>query len=129
MNDLRNLRVLDASYVLVTLVHAASRTLDVTVTPGLRAQLLRAVDAVPANITEGARQATRAQFARYLRIALGSADECGAHLKVAYLAEALDLVTYRRCQSTRGVLCKMLTQLLRSVEAQAAHERGAQRRV
>lgn len=124
MNDPRNLRVLEAAYALVAAVHDTARSIDVEQVPRLRAQLLRAVDSVPANISEGAR-GTRAQFAHYLRTALASADEAGTHMRIAYHARALDQMTYWRCESKRVVVCKMLHQLIRVVEEQIAHDRNA----
>lgn len=124
MNDRRNLRVLDASFALVAAVHASARTVDVAQVPGLRAQLLRAVDSVPSNISEGARGG-RAQFARYLRLALGSADEAGTHLRIAYHARALDQSTYWQCEARRTVVCKMLHRLIRAIDEQTARERNA----
>jgi len=56
---------------------------DFRSTPGLRSQLLRAVDSVPANIAEGAGKPSEAEFARYLDIALGSAREVDNHLMLA----------------------------------------------
>lgn len=123
MIDPRNLRVLDAALSLVAVVHAATSTLNVAQVPRLRSQLLRAIDSVPANIAEGAR-GTRSQFANYLRTALGSADEAGTHLRIAYHANALDQMTYWRCESKRVVVCKMLQQLIRAVDEQVARDRN-----
>jgi four helix bundle protein len=100
---------------------ASAEQLDIRRVPKLRNQLLRATDAVPANIAEGAR-GSRPEFAQFLRIALRSADEVGAHLMVAMRVQALPLETYQRCESKRVVVCKMLHGLLRAVEEQ--HARG-----
>jgi four helix bundle protein len=113
--------VLNAAFVLVDTVHASAEQLDIRRVPKLRNQLLRATDAVPANIAEGAR-GSRPEFAQFLRIALRSADEVGAHLMVAMRVQALPLETYQRCESKRVVVCKMLHGLLRAVEEQ--HARG-----
>ena len=51
--------------------------------PGLRSQLLRATSSIAANISEGASQATAAQYARFLGIAIGSASETESHLVLA----------------------------------------------
>jgi four helix bundle protein len=127
MNDPRNLRVLDAAFGLVAVIHASAQDISVDQVPRLRAQLLRAVDSVPANIAEGAR-GTRAQFAHCLRTALGSADEAGTHLRIAYHARALEAATYWRCEAKRAVVCKMLHQLIRAVEEQVARDRNEQAR-
>jgi four helix bundle protein len=121
MNDPRNLRVLDAAFGLVAVIHASARDIHVEQVPRLRSQLLRAADSVPANIAEGAR-GSRAQFAHYLRTARGSADEAGTHLRIAYHARALTAPVYWRCEAKRLVVCKMLNQLIRAVEEQLAHD-------
>jgi four helix bundle protein len=82
------------------------------------------VDSVPSNISEGARGG-RAQFARYLRLALGSADEAGTHLRIAYHARALDQSAYWLCEARRTVVCKMLHRLIRAIDEQTARERNA----
>ena len=122
MTDLRNLKVLEAAFCLVEVVHDASGRMDARRVPRLRNQLLRAADSVPANIAEGAR-GSRPQFAECLRIALRSADETGAHLMVAMRVRALPIHDFRRCEARREVVCKMLTQLIRAVEERDARER------
>lgn len=124
MADSRNLRVLDAAYHLVSTVHAASDRLDVDRVPGLRNQLLRATDAVPANVAEGARRTSRAEFARYLRIALGSADEVGTHLRIAWNAKALETSDFHASERLRVTVCRMLHHLIRSLEEADARERN-----
>jgi four helix bundle protein len=49
----------------------------------LRSQAFRAAMSIPANIAEGRRQTTDAQFARYLGYGLNSASELEYHLIVA----------------------------------------------
>ena len=70
----------DAARALSFAVHDAADELDARRSPGLRNQLLRAAASVPANIAEGEQQSSDAQAIHFLRIALGSADEVGAHL-------------------------------------------------
>lgn len=120
MNDLRNLKVLDAAHRLAAHVHAAAKSLDGRDTPGLRAQLLRAVDAVPANIAEGARQNSRPQFLRYLRIARASLDETSAHLRVASDAKVMSRPDVWQCRSTMAVVASMLHRLIDSIEEHEA---------
>ena len=58
---------------------------------GLRAQIRSAAVSMTANIAEGARRSTNADFVRFLSIASGSASELQAELELAgdlgYLAE------------------------------------------
>lgn len=124
MTDLRNLKVLEAALCLVETVHHAVDRLDSYRAPRLRSQLLGAIDSVPANIAEGAR-GTRPEFAHYLRVALRSTDEAGVHLLIAKRIRALPRDAYWRCENRRVTVCRMLNQLIRSVEEQ--HARQTQR--
>ena len=53
------------------------------VAPGLKAQLLRSVGSIAANIAEGAGHETKSQFAHFITIAIGSANEAETHLALA----------------------------------------------
>ena len=57
--------------------------------PGLRAQLLRALASVGANIAEGSARATSAQYAHFLSIAIASATEAESHLSLAMALEVV----------------------------------------
>lgn len=120
MTNATQLRVLDAALHMVEEVHRECLRMPVERMPGLRAQLLRAVDAVPANIAEGARS-SRSQFANFLRISRGSADEVAIHLQIARRAGALPEASYWRCENSRVVVCKMLSRLIRTLDEHTAH--------
>jgi four helix bundle protein len=64
-------------------VHLAANQFPARGAPGLRAQLLRSVASIPANIAEGAGQSTPGQFVQFLGIAIGSANEVETHLTLA----------------------------------------------
>ena len=64
--------------------------------PALRAQLLRAMDSVSAAISEGAGKPSRAEFLRYLDIALGSAREAHNHLLKARDIRCMDFKDAQR---------------------------------
>ena len=63
--------------------HQALKGRGATGVPGLSNQLQRAAAAIAANISEGAGQRTSAQCARFLDIAIGSANEVQNHLHYA----------------------------------------------
>ena len=56
----------------------------------LKEQLWRASSSIGANIAEGAGHDSHAQFARYLGIAIGSANEVESHLCLAIESRLLD---------------------------------------
>jgi four helix bundle protein len=92
MRDFRKLIAWQKAHALAVSVHRIAVDADFNATPGMRSQLLRAVDSVPANIAEGAGKPSELEFARYLDIALGSAREVDNH---AILAMALGCIDER----------------------------------
>lgn len=75
MQDYTRLLVWQRARALTRGVHEATRALHPRTLPGLRGQLLRATMSIGANLAEGASRETRADFARFVSIALGSANE------------------------------------------------------
>jgi four helix bundle protein len=57
--------------------------------PGLRAQLLKAIASIPSNVGEGSGQRTKRHFAHYVTTAIASAHEAEGHLKLARSLEML----------------------------------------
>jgi len=108
-----------AARALAYSVHGAADELIARRSPGLRSQLLRAVASVPANIAEAEQQTSDAQALNFLRIALGSANEVGAHLETAADAGALSPKVYTACQGTRQVVKVMLERLIERLEEPA----------
>lgn len=90
MRDFRKLIAWQKAHAFAISVHRVSRDADFRSTPGLRSQLLRAVDSVSANIAEGAGKPTEAEFCRFLDIALGSAREVDNHLMLAAALGCMD---------------------------------------
>ncbi|MDQ3082959.1 MAG: four helix bundle protein, partial [Gemmatimonadota bacterium] len=56
----------------------------------LRAQLLRSTFSIQANIAEGSSKRSDKEFARYVRIALGSSTESANHLILLHSLELVD---------------------------------------
>lgn len=126
MHNPANLRVLERAVALVIAVHKAHGAEDRRLlrrAPGLCGQLLRSASSIAANISEGTGQQTAAQFARYLAIAIGSANETEHQLR---LAIALDLfvIDGARFVGEVGEIRRMLHGLRTRVIADG--ERGRQ---
>ena len=83
MHDYRKLRVYELSLELVEFTYTVSTTMPKSERYGLVAQLNRASVSISANIAEGAARGDRKDFARFLRIARGSAAEVGTLAEVA----------------------------------------------
>jgi four helix bundle protein len=90
--------------------------------PGFRSQFLRAVDAIPDNIAEGAGQRSQRQFARYLEIALSSAHEADNHLERAHALRIFDRPEGRRLQEMLWEVKRMLTAFHRAVKRRGVEE-------
>lgn len=120
MPDSRRLRVLDAAEDFAAVTLLAARSVRAHLAPGVRGQLVRAAASVSANIAEASGLGTGKNFKRQLRLALGSANECGSHLRILKRACALDISGYDRCENKRVVVCKMLTSLIRRLEEEEA---------
>ncbi len=79
-------------------------------------QIRRAAPSIPANIAEGYSRATKPQFVRCLRIALGSATELRTHLE---LVQELELSpekptaeTLKRCDRVIGLIIGVIRSLV-----------------
>jgi four helix bundle protein len=83
MANHEKLVVLHRANALSLAVHRSARTFRRGAAPGLKAQLLNAVESIPANITEGAGRGTRVEFAHFVSVAIGSANETETHLMLA----------------------------------------------
>lgn len=82
MNDFTQLRVYSDSVRLTASVYEFSGTLPRAERWDLSRQLRRAAVSVPANIAEGAGRGDAKDFARFVRIAIGSLCELQSHLDV-----------------------------------------------
>jgi four helix bundle protein len=84
---------------------------------GLVAQMRRAAISVPSNIAEGAARGSRADFARFVRIARGSLAELDTHM---IIAERLSLTSCGLIRERVKVLATMLSGLHHSLANPAA---------
>jgi four helix bundle protein len=90
MADFKKLEVWHKAHALVIhVIQVTAKMREVRYAP-LRGQIIRAALSITANIVEGREQDTDPLFARYLRIAIGSASELEGHLLIA---AALHLIT------------------------------------
>lgn len=83
MSDYTKLLVWQKAHALALEAHGAASRIRGGTSTSLKAQICRAALSVPANIVEGREQRSDPNFARYLRIALGSASELEYHLQAA----------------------------------------------
>ena len=83
MSDFRKLKVWQKAHAMSLHAHITARRIRGQELVALRNQIVRSAMSVPANIVEGRNQRGDPAFARYLRIAIGSAAELEYHLITA----------------------------------------------
>jgi four helix bundle protein len=125
MQDHTKLLVWQRARSLTVSIDVIARGFPPAAAPGLRAQLMRAAMSIAANIAEGASRSSRADFARFLTIAAGSATETEHHLTVAGDLGLIDGSTASRLTDRVIELRRMLFGLHRAlVAAQEKAEPG-----
>src|SRR5215467_14463187 len=75
MGDFRRLKAWQKAHVYALAVHAAFKNVRTSVSPGLRAQVLRAVSSIADTLAEGCAKRSRRELARYADMAYSSAKE------------------------------------------------------
>lgn len=83
MQDFRKLKVWRKSHDLTLEVYGSTATFPKEELYGLTGQIHRAASSVSANIAEACGRGGNAEFARFLRIAMGFASELEYHLLLA----------------------------------------------
>ena len=75
MQNYKDLKVWEKAHKFTLMVYELSKYFPKEELYGLTNQLRRAASSIPANIAEGCGKNTKTDFANYLNIALGSANE------------------------------------------------------
>ena len=83
MQDFKKLKVWQNSHNLTLAIYRATESFPSPELYGLTTQMRRSCSSIPANIAEGCGRDGDAEFARFLRIAMGSAAELDYHLLLA----------------------------------------------
>jgi len=107
MSDYRKLQVSRKAHALALNAHRVATGIRGSKYAAFRNQIIRAAFSIPANIVEGREQKTEVWFARFLRIALGSASELEYHLKAAHDIGAITTSDYTSL-STQVVEVRMM---------------------
>ncbi len=118
MQDFRDLKVWAKAHQVTLNVYLATRGFPMNERYGLTAQIRRSAASVGANIAEGCGRGGGPEFARFLRIAFGSACELEYHLT---LAADLDLISRQGHAELGNALSevkRMLAGLLRKLRVQ-----------
>ena len=115
MKNFRDLKVWHKSHELTLLIYKETKSFPKEELYGLTSQIRRACASVPANIAEGCGKSTDADFARFLQIAFGSANELEYHLILARDLEILDNNTHNTLELGLIEVKKMLASLITKI--------------
>jgi four helix bundle protein len=117
MQNFREIKVWEKSHKLTLEIYKTTEAFPKSEQYGLINQIRRASASIPANIAEGSVQETDKQYARYLRVALGSSTELDYHLLLAHDLEYLHPDEYKMPHSELDQIKKMLTAFIHKLKA------------
>ena len=120
MRNYRDLQVWTKAHALTLDLYQSSRTFPRDEIYGITSQLRRAAASIGANLAEGCGRRSNPEFARFVRIALGSASELDYHLLLSRDLKFLQDTDYVRLSKELTAVRKMLTSLLTTVEDEVA---------
>lgn len=112
--NFRTLNVWEKSHQLTLDVYKSTSGFPREELFGLTSQIRRAAVSIPANIAEGCGRGG-GDFARFCRIAAGSASELQYHLLLVSDLGFLDALTYRRLEKQTTEVERMLAGLIDSI--------------
>jgi four helix bundle protein len=118
MQDYREIKVWRKAHQLTLQMYQITRTFPKSEIYGLTSQIRRSSSSIPTNIAEGSVQATDAQYARFLQIALGSAAEVDYQILLASELEYLNIETYDQLRTEVDQNKKMLSAFIRKLKAE-----------
>jgi four helix bundle protein len=117
VKDFRTLKVWEKAHELALAVYSETRTFPREELYGLVIQIRRAAFSVPSNIAEGCGRGSDADFARCLRIAMGSASEVEYQLLLARDLAMLSGPIHERLALQTTEVKRMLTSLISKLTA------------
>ncbi len=117
MQDYRELKVWQKAHSLTLEIYKITKPFPKSELYSLTNQIRRAASSIATNIAEGSVQGSDLQYARFLRIALGSATELDYQLLLAYELEYIDKDNYEKLSSEADQIKKMLTAFVRKLKA------------
>ena len=116
MRNYRDLQTWNKAHKLTLDLYVLSRQFPKEEMYGLTSQLRRAASSIGANLAEGCGRQTNSEFARFVRISMGSASELDYHLLLARDLGLVETDAYQRAFKALTEVRKMLTSLLSTIE-------------
>ena len=118
MQDFRTLQVWRKAHELTLTVYRVTATFPDTERFGLTSQIRRCCASIPANIAEGCGRGGGKDFARFLRIAAGSASELEYHVLLARDLQIVQVEEYEHIARAAAEIRRMLAGLLRKLKTE-----------
>ena len=116
MQDFKKLKVWEKSHDLTLRIYELTSQFPREEIYGLTSQIRRSCASIPTNIAEGCGRGSSADFARFLQIAIGSANETEYFILLARDLKYLNANQYAELINTTIEVGKMLTALLKRLK-------------
>lgn len=120
MPDFMNLRVWQAAHALTLDLYRVTSDYPKHELYGLTSQSRRAAASIPANIAEGSGRDSDADYARFVRLATGSANELEYHLLLAKDLGFVDSETWSALTNSLKSVRRRLVRLSQTLKNAAA---------
>ncbi|NEO73497.1 MAG: four helix bundle protein [Moorea sp. SIO3H5] len=117
MRDFKKLKVWEKAHELTLSVYKATQVFPKEELYGLTSQIRRSSVSIPANIAEGCGRNGKAELARFLHIAMGSASELEYHLLLAHNLNLLKAKDYEFLAAEVTEIKRMLTSFIQKLFA------------
>lgn len=115
MQNYKDLKVWDKAHQLTVNVYQESKSFPKEETYSLTNQLRRAASSIPANIAEGCGKKSQSDFANFLNIALGSANESEYFLLLSkdlqYLSTEKHQILDRKVNEVKAMLISLINRV------------------
>ncbi|AOY80250.1 MULTISPECIES: four helix bundle protein [Moorena] len=119
MRDFKKLKVWEKAHHLTLSVYKATQVFPKEELYGLTSQIRRSSASIPANIAEGCGRNGKAELARFLHIAMGSASELEYHLLLAYNLNLLKAKDYEFLAAEVTDIKRMLTSFIQKLKTES----------
>jgi four helix bundle protein len=115
MQNYRELKVWEKAHSFTLNVYEVTKLFPKEELYSLTNQLRRSASSIPANIAEGCRKNSQQEFAHFLNIALGSANESEYFLILSkdlkYLVEESFQVLFKNINEVKGMLISLINKV------------------
>jgi len=127
MADFKKLKVWQKAHELALATYRACESIKGSPATIVRDQLLRAVMSIGSNIAEGSAKQSDREFARYIRISLGSSTEAENHLLLAGDLSLIDKTDFEALTLQVEEVRKMLNGFVKRLVADASASKSLRR--